>query len=450
MLFTRIFYMGVCICWLLPTATVADVGISPGVSRITDSTIISTTSSTTGADKIDPALPAFIKQVWAESPAVQGAQAAIEAAQARRDGAGRPLHNPSLGLDAERTNINTGTIGLTQTLDWSDKQGALLTIAKQEQQAIQAAFQEVRRSTALEALTALVDFSTAREMQKLAKHRMQLMQTLVDTATQRQAAGDMQALDVILAQVAYSEALMTQAEAESALSEAEAALQAVSGLMQSPSPSSPQWPSLPSALALPSAQQTESTTFETLPKLAMLRSRMEVARARVNLAQKAGRSDPTLGIRAGREDSETLLGLSLEIPLFVRNSFKAEARAASHEAIAEEQVYRDAWRRARAYFAGALARYQNTSRAWSVWLAGGQQALREQMSLLDQLWQVGELSVTDYLIQAKQNIDTQEAATRLLGEARQAHFAWLAASNQVEHWLGLAQHDIETNSGESK
>jgi len=238
MLFTRIFYMGVCICWLLPMATVADVGISPGVSRITDSTIISTTSttttsttSTTGADKIDPALPAFIKQVWAESPAVQGAQAAIEAAQARRDGAGRPLHNPSLGLDAERTNINTSTIGLTQTLDWSDKQGALVTIAKQEQQAIQAAFQEVRRSTALEALNALVDFSTAREMQKLAKHRMQLMQTLVDTATQRQAAGDMQALDVILAQVAYSEALMTQAQAESALSEAEAALQAVSGFL---------------------------------------------------------------------------------------------------------------------------------------------------------------------------------------------------------------------------
>jgi len=182
----------------------------------------------------------------------------------------------------------------------------------------------------------------------------------------------------------------------------------------------------------------------------MLRSRMEAARGRVSLAEKAGRIDPTLGIRAGREDSETLLGLSLEIPLFVRNSFKAEARAASHEAIAEEQAYRDAYRRARAYFAGALARYQNTSRAWSVWLAAGQHAQREQMSLLDQLWQVGELSVTDYLIQAKQNIDTQEAATRLLGEARQAHFAWLAASNQVEHWLGLAQHDIETNSGESK
>ncbi|HHI92333.1 MAG TPA: TolC family protein [Gammaproteobacteria bacterium] len=438
MLLTRIFYVGVCL--LLPMATVADVSVSSGVSHATN--------STAGVDKIDPALPAFIKQVWAESPAVQGAQAEVDAAQARSDGADRPLHNPSLGLDAERTDINTSSIGLTQTLDWSDKRDALVNIARQEAQAARAAFQEARRSTALEALNALVDFFTAREMQELAEHRTQLMQALVDTAKQRQAAGDVQALDVTLAQVAYSEALMTQAAAESTLSEAEAALQAVSGLMQTRSPS--QWPPLPSALALPSAQQTESTAFETLPTLAILRSRMEAARARIGLAQKIGRVDPTLGIRAGREDRETLLGLSLEIPLFVRNNFKAEARAAAHEAVAEEQAYRDAYRRAKAYFAGALARYQNTSRAWSAWLAVGQHAQREQMSLLDQLWQAGELSVTDYLIQAKQNIDTQEAATRLLGGARRAHFAWLAASNQVERWLGLAQQDIETNSGESK
>ncbi|NOX92559.1 MAG: hypothetical protein GXP18_08965 [Gammaproteobacteria bacterium] len=59
---------------------------------------------------------------------MQGAQARVDAAQARSDGADRPLHNPSLGLDAERTDINTSIIGLTQTLDWSDKQGALVNM----------------------------------------------------------------------------------------------------------------------------------------------------------------------------------------------------------------------------------------------------------------------------------------------------------------------------------
>jgi len=422
MFFTRVFCAGIFVCLSLP----AWAGNSPDAPH-----------------SAAPSLQTFIQQIWAESPTVQAAQAQFEAAQALREGANRPLHNPSLEFDTERTDINTSSVGFSQTIDWSDKQGAQVRIATREQQAAQAAFLQVRRSTALEALNALVDFFTAREMQTLSQRRTQLMKAFVDTARQRQAAGDMRALDVTLAQVAYSEALMTMASTASELAEAQAALQAVSGLTQT------QWPPLPNALAAP-PKHAAFSVLDKLPEMAVLRSRMDAARARVSLAQKQGRIDPTVGIRAGREDSETLLGLSLEIPLFVRNNFGAQTRAASHLAIAEEQTYRDAYRRAKARLSGTLARYQNTRQAWFTWLDVGSQAQQEQMSLLDQMWQAGELSVTEYLIQAKQNIDTQEAATALMGEARRAHFAWLAASNQVEDWLGLAQHDIETNSGESK
>ncbi len=430
MLLTRIFYAGVAIGLWLPLASHAGNGTEI---------------------KIDPALPVFIQQVWTESPIVQGARAAMDAAQARTDGAGRPLHNPSLELDVERTDINTSSIGLSQTLDWSNKRGAQLTIAKQRQQGAQAAVWEARRSTAQEALNALVDFFTAHESWELAQHRSLLMQTLVNTARQRQAAGDVNALDVILAQVTYNESLMLQATAENTLTTAESALQAVSGLAQTASQpeSYPQWPSLPDDVpAAPT--QIDPSTFEALPKLIMLRSRVAAAKARISLAKKQGRSDPTLGIRAGKENTETLYGLSLEIPLFVRNNFSAETRVAAHQAVVEEQAYRNAYRRAKAHLTATFTRYKNTYRAWRAWLTDGQRAQREQMNLLNQLWHAGELSVTDYLIQAKQNIDTQETATQLLGETRRAHFAWLAASNQVENWLGLVQQNIETNSGESQ
>lgn len=422
MFLIRVFFTGILVCLTLP----AWAGKSPDTSHSADST-----------------LQTFIQKIWAESPTVLAAQATFDAAKALSAGANRPLHNPSLELDTERTDINTSSIGLSQTLDWSDKQGAQVRIAEREQQAAQAAFQGTRRSTALEALNALVDYFTAHEMQILAQRRTELMKAFMDTAKQRQAAGDMRALDVTLAQVAYSEALMVMASTASELAEAEAALQAVSGLTQT------QWPPLPNALAAP-PKQADFSVLDKLPEMAMLRSRMDAAKARVGLAQKQGRIDPTVGIRAGRENSETLLGLSLAIPLFVRNNFTAQTRAASHRAVAEEQAFRDAYRRAKARLSGTLARYQNTRQAWYTWLEAGLHAQREQISLLDKMWQAGELSVTDYLIQAKQNIDTQEAATALMGEARQAHFAWLAASNQVEDWLGLAQRDIETNSGESK
>lgn len=384
-----------------------------------------------GAQKVDPLLQTFMQQVWTESPVMQGAQAAVEAARARVEGADRPLYNPALALDAERTNINTTSIGFSQTLDWGDKREAQTDIAEQEVMAATAGLRETRQRIAVETLDALTRQFTARETQMLALRRSQLMKDFSDTVRQRQAAGDMGALDGTLAQVTYSEALMQQAASESELAEAEAALQAVTGLDMS------HWPPLPGELAAP-PERVDSTLLQALPALAVLRSRMEAAKARIRLAKRVGRADPTIGIRAGREDTETLLGLSLEIPLFVRNNFKAEVLVASHEAVGEELVYRDALRRAKARLDGSLGRFQNTTRAWRAWLATGQQAHREQMNLLEQMWQAGELTATDYLIQARQNIDTQATATALMGEVWQAAIGWLDASGQVGSWLGIA------------
>jgi len=399
--------------------------------------------SASSAQKTDPLLQGFIQQVWAESPAIQGAVAAVDAARARAEGAGRPLYNPGLALDVERTAINTTSIGFNQTLDWSDKQEAQTGIANQEVKATVAALSETRQRIAVETLGALAQYFTAQEMRILALRRSQLMKGFVDTVKQRQEAGDMGALDGTLAQVTYSEALMQQAASESDQAEAEAALQAVTGLDLN------HWPQLPGELALP-PERVDSTLLQFLPALAVLRSRMEAARGRIRLAEREGRADPTIGFRAGRDDADTLLGMSFEIPLFVRNNFKAEVLAASHEAVGEELLYRDAYRRAKARLEGSLGRFNNTTRAWRAWVATGQQAHREQMNLLEQMWQAGELTATDFLIQAKQNIDTQAAATALKGEVWQAAMGWLDASGQVGDWLGITPvTPVQTkNSGE--
>ncbi len=388
----------------------------------------------------DPSLQAFIQQVWRDSPIMLGAQAAVEAARARVAGADRPLYNPNLELEAERTDVNTASIGFRQTLDWGDKRAAQTGIALSAVRSAEAELREYRQQVAVEALEALAQYFTAREMQMLAVRRSQLMKGFVDAVQQRQAAGDMGALEGTLAHVTYSEALMKQAARESELAEAEAALQAVSGSGRV------DWPSLPTRLAAP-PQQVDPALLQSLPALVVLRSRMEAAKSRIGLAERQGRADPTIGVRAGREGSETLLGLSLEIPLFVRNNFKAEVRAASYDAVVEELAYRDANRRAKARLAGSLGRFKNTSRAWRAWVATGQQAHREQMSLLEQLWQAEELTATDYLIQAKQNINTQAAATVLVGEVWRAAIGWLDASAQVEAWLGFTPAQTE-NSGD--
>ncbi len=421
---------GLCLCITLPTWAETESAAEEALLPV----------SAAAVPAHAPALQAFMQRVWAESPAVQGARAALDAARARAAGADRPLHNPVLELDAEQTGVNTASLGLSQTIDWSDKRGAMVQIADQQVQAAEARLREIRQRTAAETLGALADLSTAREMRALAQRSSQLMKAFFDTVQKRQAAGDIAALDVTLAQVAYSEALMEQAASESRLAEAEAALQAVTGL------TAQSWPQLPENL-VPVPQSADPALLDTLPDLAVLRSRMEAAKGRIALARKQGKIDPTIGIRAGREESDELLGVSIGIPLFVRNNYREEVRAAAHDAAAAEQAWRDAHRRAAARLNAALGRFNSTSHAWQVWSAGGRQAQREQMELLEQMWQAGELTATDFLIQAKQNIDTQATATMLLNEVWQSAIAWLAASGQIEPWLDSSPAQTR-NSGE--
>lgn len=398
------------------------------------------------ARRIDPSLQVFIQQIWSESPAVKSTRAALEASRARGVGAGRPLYNPSLTLDAQRADIGTTSIGLSQTIDWGDKRGALTNIASSESRAAEATLIGTRQSIAVEALYALARYQTAQTMRELAQRRSDLMKRFADTVRKRYSAGDMNALDASLARVAYSESLMQQAVTEGDLAESAAALQAVTGLDLTT------WPMLPQELSSLPDEVDEMALIKSLPRLVVLQTQVDAARARVQLARRENRPDPTIGIRGGREGSTNLFGLTLEIPLFVRNDFTAEAQSAAHDADQKAQDYLDAERRSRAQLEGALHRFQNMIHAWQAWTTTGQQAHAEQADLLEQLWQAEELTASDYLVQAKQSVDTQAAATSLVGDVWQAAIAWLDASGQIENWLGVTPAlPVDTsNSGELK
>lgn len=435
-----VLWAGLCVSF----ATPALAGSTPAEILLQSSPLAA------GADETDNSgkLAEFIRQIWSESPAVRAAQAGVDAARARSDGALKPLHNPVLGLEAERTDVTLKTIGLTQTFDWSEKGAILARIANQDVLAAEALLQKARQDVATETLATLARYFTAKEARDLAVRGSHLMSEFVALSQKRNAAGDIDALDLTLAQVAYGEALMAQAVSESELSEAEAALQGVSGMTLT------QWPQLPSNLIAP-PRDINKEQLEQLPELIVLQRAMDAAKQRVTLVEREGRIDPSFGIRAGREDSETLVGLTVEIPLFVRNNYSSNVKAASHDVVAEEMAYREAYRKANARLVGALGRFNNVRRAWGVWLENGQLAQREQMHLLETMGRTGELSATDFLVQVKQNIETQAAATELKGQVWQAAAAWMAAAGEVERWLGLSAsesgiYEHNANAGESQ
>lgn len=381
-----------------------------------------------------PRLVTWVAQVLSDNPELEGAGAAVEAARARAAGAGRPLYNPELELEYERSDINKTTAELSQPLDWHDKRAARAHTADSELAAARAEYDAVRERLAGELLGALAEYEGSRAAADLAERQVAVLERFAKVARERGRAGDLEQVEVELAELAYVEGEMASATARARLADAVDALQRLTGTAEKPEADLPQAP----AEALPKAGAPADLAGRH-PEVQAARARAQAAGAAVRRADRERRLDPTVGIKGGQEDDEALIGLRLSIPLSVRNDFRAEVEAARSESVQAAQTAGQAERQALARLTAAEARYRALRRAWQVWERKGRGSLEARLKLLDRLWGVGELSTTDYLVQVKQGLDTESAGLTLQRELWQAWIGWLRAAGQVQTWLGPAR-----------
>lgn len=375
---------------------------------------------------LSPELRALIAEVQGASPRAKAAETAVQAMRARLDAAKRPVYNPEFAIDAERSDVSKFAVGVNQAVDVSAKGVHRLRVAEAELNAALAEAEMARREVAVATLGALAAYHQARQSADLARRRLELMTRFAQTAEQRAAAGDIERLDVNLARLAVAEARLRYAQAQTTLADAEVNITAVTGRDQR------EWPALPLDRSPPAFPGDIDVIVDRLPSLAAYRQRVEADRARVGVARSERRPDPTLGVRGGTEDGSPLVGVSISLPLYVRNPYMAEVEAARQDALQSEQLYLDARRRTRARLEGAYANFRTVVEAWRDWRASGEAAAAEQAELLERLWRAGELSASDYLIQAKQSIETQMTATDLAGRFWSAWVAWLEASGGID------------------
>jgi len=379
----------------------------------------------------DPALITFVQTVVARNPGVLAARAALEASRALESAAARPLYNPELDADYENAVDNTWSVGIGQTFDWGGKRKARGLVATADRLAVTAQFQVVQRAVTVELLSGLALYQTGMERDALAGERVRTMHDFSQLAQRRFAAGDLNQVEADLATLSYTDAQIKKATAAANLAEAR---QAVRNLTVNSTPE--QWPSIKTQLPpIPAVGDPQSLVL-ALPEVRAAQRRVEAANALVNLREREQRPDPTVSLRGGREDNSSLVGVNLSIPLYIRNRFKFETSAAVAGRDQIRQTADDLTRRAYARYISASERYGYSHKAWLGWQRTGQISLRRQGDLLQRLWEAGELSTTDYLVQLRQTLDTRESALDLRQTMWRAWFEWLAASGQVDKWLG--------------
>ncbi|MFQ5660161.1 MAG: TolC family protein [Gammaproteobacteria bacterium] len=389
--------------------------------------------SAEGLSESHSALSDLVRDAVNSNPGVQSAQAALDAALARERAGKRPLYNPALEVDAEDAIDNAAFAGINQSIDWSDKRGARSRVASYERETATAELHRIRQELAIELLNAVVQYDVNQRLFSLSVEREKLMRQFAALAAKRRELGDLNQVELDLARLALAEAQLQRAQSSFTLADARRALAAVLGEEQ---------PSLSALPGSPPYADVNAPDIEQLlndlPAIRAQVARIAAASSMVKLRTLQTRPDPTVGVRLGREGPDILAGVTLSIPLFVRNNFKAEVDTANAELMQMELQAQDLYRRARAELKTSLDRYRLANQAWQNWLNMGQLSLGNQITVLERLWRAGELSTTDYLVQLKQTLDTRIAAAELHGRLWQTWFAWLAASGQVDTWLGLS------------
>lgn len=383
-------------------------------------------------DAADPALSGWINEVISLNPEMQATQAAVDAAGGRLRAADQPLFNPELEFEYENSDATTTAGGLNQAIDWADKRGARTAVADFEQAAANAELQSIRQALAAGLLQALADWHTASAVNRVSEKQTTLMTRFARLAEQRRQAGDLNQVELDLAYLVAAEAAFEQADASENLIRAHQAVSALTGSDR------PGWPAFTEQLPDVDPQQVDvDRLLNDLPLLHVALAQVSAARAAVELSVREKKPDPTFGVRIGKEDSDTLAGLTFSVPLFVRNTFSAEVEVANASLIQVEREAINLRRQSRANLIATSHIYQTSRLAWKTWQASGAPRLSQRTDLLDRLWQAGELGTTDYLVQLKQVLDTEVSAIEQRGRMWQAWAHWLAASGQVDKWLNL-------------
>ena len=379
------------------------------------------------------ALRGWVAAALAGHPRLQASLARLEEATALERAAGRPLYNPELELDLERAETDVAALGWSQSVDWADKQAARARVAGLRRKAAREAWEATRQRLATELLTALGRLQGARALEALARRRAELTAELARIAEERFASGDLPQVERTLTRLARAEAGLRRAEAADTVAEARQALEGLIGARDTVPPP----PALPGQVPIPPQPPARAELRERLPSLRRLAWEAQAAAAVVELRRRDRRPDPTVTVRGGRENDQRLLGLSVSLPLFVRNPFRAEVEAAEQARLAAEARLEAVARRAQARAAAAARRYRLVHETWRTWREEASPSLETQTRLLRRLWETGELSTSDYLVQLDQALATEEAARRLETRLWLAWFEWLEASGRVAAWLGL-------------
>ena len=365
-----------------------------------------------------------------QHPELVAARHRIEINHTIAQGYQQALYNPELETEFEHEGSdNNIRIGVSQTIDWWDKQGARQQQGQHSLTGAEQAYQLLLQQKAATALKTLIEWQLAGEQAEQARNRENQLGTLIELVRQRQQAGDLAQLDAELVFLSLSQTLNTTAQAEVQLKQLEVSLrqQLPQWSAQSLQPSQLKW----SIEGFASNAEQNEQWIDQFPEVLAARAEWKLAQQSAQLSRVENRADPTFGINAGTAGDDTVLALSFSMPLQIRNNYSAETETALQQALTAESDYL-ALRRQQLFAIEssqvALDEYRQRYEHWQRIMQGRSERTE---TLLKTLWTNGDMNTSDYLLALQQINEGLIAGLELHSHYQLAHIDWLLQTGQI-------------------
>ena len=361
-----------------------------------------------------------------QHPDVVAAREQWLGSNASADAVEQQMYNPELSTDLERNGEKDNfRVGVQQTIDWWDKRGARRQQAGYLRSAAQALYQQHVLDMTAEALAALVEWHAANRAAAIAQAQQQQFYTLLELVEKRQQAGDLGSIDAELTFLSLSQQLAQVAEVEATLQKTEARVRELLPDWTPKRGGIPEdfWPSTPGS--------TTDQELLTHPAVANAHARWQLLKEEAEVTRRTARAEPTVGLNAGRDGDERVVGLTFSIPLNVRNNFSAETRAAERAALEAEARFQGIFRKQRFDRQATHAAWQRFEQQFRRWQTVVQGRIENSAELLERQWRSGDLSTTDYLLALNQRAESLRSGIELEKQTRLALTEVLQQSDRL-------------------
>ena len=361
-----------------------------------------------------------------KDPEVVAAKELLNASNHRAKSLTQAVYNPELEANYEKEgDFDNYSIGISQTIDFWDKQSTNKTIGEIDVYANQQQLLSLLDSKKANALTALVNWQAAKKAAQLLSEREEQLQTLVGIVEDKRKAGLLEPLDAELVYLNLSQIFSEISESQIAFKNAEIKVQELL----------PDW--TPNTANLPlftfgaTSYSFDSQWVEDHPKVKLARAQWKGQQSKAQLTTMESKPNPTSGVSAGKSGDEDLVGVTFSIPLNIRNNYSDTVKAAYSEAIAAEAHFHSIYRK---QSFEAKANYESltvSKNYYQQWHKLTQGRLASSAKLLNKRWEAGDINTSDYLLALNQRAEALHAGIRLEKQFKLAEISFVLSIGQL-------------------